>query len=362
VLPRIAGCQGAGTGGTGRGWQTQRVQTERMRRWNDLRDVPAGFGPSVVTIGNFDGVHRGHRSVLGLVVDTARSQGLAAVAITFDPHPLAVLYPDRAPQPLSTTDHKLELLAEVGLDAVLVMPFTRELALWSPRRFVQEVMVDALGAKEVVVGGDTRFGHRNEGDVNTLRELGGELGFGVQVVADQSRSAAAPRERRWSSTMARELVAAGDVEGAAEVLGRPHRMTGVVVHGDHRGRELGYPTANLSPDAVGAVPQDGVYAGRLVRASGDRLPAAVSIGTNPTFDGIERRVEAYALDRTDLDLYGETVAVEFVRRLRPTLRFDGIDDLTRQMADDVDRTRELLSGPAGTVDTAAGELGADQRR
>jgi riboflavin kinase/FMN adenylyltransferase len=332
-----------------------------MQRWNDLRDVPAGFGPSVVTIGNFDGVHRGHRSVLGLVVGTARDQGLRSVAITFDPHPLAVLYPDRAPQPLSTTAHKLELLAEVGLDAVLVMPFTRELALWSPRRFVQEVMVDALGAKEVVVGGDTRFGHRNEGDVNTLRELGGELGFGVQVVADLSRSGApgSVEERRWSSTWVRELVAAGDVAGAADVLGRPHRVTGIVVHGDHRGRELGYPTANLAPDSVGAVPADGVYAGWLWRGD-QRLPAAVSVGTNPTFDGNERRVEAYVLDRTDLDLYGETVAVEFVTRLRPTLRFDGVDDLVRQMAADVDETRQVLDdAPLGS---AAGELGADQRR
>ena len=329
-----------------------------MQRWSDLRDVPPGFGPSVVTIGNFDGVHRGHRSVLAQVVDLAADAGLRAVAITFDPHPLAVLYPDRAPQPLSTTAHKLELLAEVGLDAVLVMTFTRELALWSPRRFVQEVMVDALGAKEVVVGGDTRFGHRNEGDVGTLRELGDELGFGVHVVADLGGSG---EERRWSSTWVRELIGEGDVAGAAEVLGRPHRVTGRVVHGDHRGRELGYPTANLAPDSIGAVPADGVYAGRLVRESGERLPAAVSVGTNPTFDGTERRVEAYVLDRTDLDLYGETVAVEFVERLRPTLRFDGIADLTRQMAADVDRSRELLAG-SDTTAADAGELGADQRR
>jgi len=316
------------------------VQSEPVQRWNDLSDVPAGFGPSAVTIGNFDGVHRGHHAVLGQVVDRARAAGLRAVAITFDPHPLAVLYPDRAPEPLSTTDHKLELLAAAGLDAVLVMPFTRELALWSPRRFVQEVLVDALGAKDVVVGSDTRFGYRNSGDVDTLRELGAELGFTVQVVAELGRR---EQQRRWSSTWVRELVAEGEVAAAAEVLGRPHRVTGKVVDGDHRGRELGYPTANLEPGAVGAVPADGVYAGWMLRASSsERLPAAISVGTNPTFDGTVRRVEAYVLDRTDLDLYGEVVAIEFVERLRPTLRFDGIEPLIRQMADDVLRCRQVL--------------------
>jgi riboflavin kinase/FMN adenylyltransferase len=315
-------------------------QSRPVQRWSDLRDVPAAFGPSAVTIGNFDGVHRGHHAVLGLVVDRARAQGLQAVAITFDPHPLAVLYPDRAPEPLSTTEHKLELLAAAGLDAVLVMPFTQELALWSPRRFVQEVIVDALGAKEVVVGSDTRFGHRNSGDVDTLRELGEELGFTVHVVADLGRRG---EERRWSSTWVRELIADGQVAAAAEVLGRPHRVTGTVVHGDHRGRELGYPTANLASDAVGALPADGVYAGWLVRTElGERLPAAISVGTNPTFDGTVRRVEAYVLGRDDLDLYGETVAIEFVELLRPTLRFDGVEALIRQMADDVARCREVL--------------------
>jgi riboflavin kinase/FMN adenylyltransferase len=315
-------------------------QSEPLRRWNDLHDVPAGFGPSAVTIGNFDGVHRGHHAVLRQVVDRARAGGMRAVAVTFDPHPLAVLYPDRAPEPLSTTDHKLELLAAAGIDAVLVMPFTRELAEWSPRRFVQEALVDALGAKEVVVGSDTRFGKRNSGDVDTLRELGEELGFDVHVVADLGRRG---EERRWSSTWIRELVAEGDVAAAAEVLGRPHRVTGVVVHGDHRGRELGYPTANLQPNSVGALPADGIYAGWLVRTPGvERLPAAISVGTNPTFDGHTRRVEAYVLGRDDLDLYGETVAVEFVERLRPTLRFDGIEALVEQMADDVARCREVL--------------------
>ncbi|GAB6897445.1 bifunctional riboflavin kinase/FAD synthetase [Kineosporia succinea] len=320
--------------------------------WRDLSEVPSGFGPSVVTIGNFDGVHRGHLAVLDHTVQAARAGGLRSVAITFAPHPLAVLQPERAPQPLSTPEHRLELLADTGLDAVLMLPFTPALAEWSPRRFVEEVMTGALGARAVVVGSDTRFGRRNAGDIGTLRELGAELGFTVDEVADLK---AADESRRWSSTLARELIAAGDVRAATDVLGRPHRVTGVVVHGDHRGREMGFPTANLTTDSIGAVPSDGVYAGWLVRAgddgepgacskhdTGERLPAAISVGTNPTFDGDERRVEAYVLGRTDLDLYGERVAVEFVEHLRPTLRFEGMESLIKQMNDDVARCREVL--------------------
>lgn len=320
-----------------------------MQRWSDLNDVPAGFGPSAVTIGNFDGVHRGHQAVLGRLAATAHAQGLSAVAITFDPHPLAVLQPDRAPAVLTTLEHRLDLLAECGLDAVLVMEFTRALATWSPQRFVDEVLVAALDARLVVVGHDMRFGHRNSGDVGTLRELGEHRDFAVDVVDDLGApDDGHPSGRRWSSTWVRTLITEGDVETAGEVLGRTHRVTGVVVHGDHRGRELGYPTANLSQDSVGLVPADGVYAGWLVRLDEPRdgvdrrLPAAVSIGTNPTFDGHERRVEAYVLDRTDLELYGERVAVELVRRLRPTLRFDGIGPLVEQMRADVDECRAVL--------------------
>lgn len=331
-----------------------------MQRWNRISDVPGGFGPSVVTIGNFDGVHRGHQAVLARLVARARERDAAAVAITFEPHPLAVLFPERAPARLTTLEHRLELLAGAGLDGVLVMEFTRELAAQSPREFVRGTLVDVFDAALVVVGPDTRFGRRNSGDVGTMRELGEESGFGVEVQEDLGEQDE-PRhtDRRWSSTWVRELLAAGDVAMAAQVLGRPHRVTGVVVHGDHRGRTLGFPTANLSPDAVGMAPEDGVYAGWLIRlrsapghdapvAAGwgesPRLPAAVSIGTNPTFDGLARRVEAYVLDRDDLDLYGDTVAVEFVDRLRPTLRFDGVDALVRQMKTDVEECHKVLAG------------------
>lgn len=321
--------------------------------------MPPGFGPSVVTVGNFDGVHRGHQAVLGRVAADARAAGAAAVAITFDPHPLAVLRPEHAPAPLQGLDRRLDLMATTGLDAVLVMEFTLELAGWSPERFVADVLAGALHARAVVVGRDMRFGHRNSGDVGTLRELGARYGYDVDLVEDLGGTDEAhPSGRRWSSTWVRELLAAGDVAGAAEVLGRPHEAVGTVVHGDHRGRELGYPTANLSPDADGMAPADGVYAGRLTVLprpgeagavdGGDDgpWPAAISIGTNPTFDGADRRVEAYVLDRDDLDLYGRRVRLEYVARLRPTLRFDGIDSLVTQMRDDVDRARELLAGNA----------------
>jgi riboflavin kinase/FMN adenylyltransferase len=323
-----------------------------VQRFTGLDAVPPGFGPSVVTIGNFDGVHRGHQRLLASVVGVARRRDLPAVAVTFDPHPRAVLRPETAPPVLTTAEDRLRLLEALGLDAVLLIAFTPEFAQWSPERFVREVFVDALHAQAVVVGLDTRFGHRNSGDLGTLRELGGRLGFDVEVVEEFGPGPADVQgSRRWSSTWIRDLLAEGEVAGAAAILGRPHRVVGVVVHGDHRGRELGYPTANLSQDAVGQIPADGVYAGRLVRptlppgAPDAVLPAAISVGTNPTFDGTKRRVEAYVLDRDDLDLYGERVAVEFVERLRPTLRFDGVEALIEQMASDVARSRQVLGAP-----------------
>lgn len=316
-----------------------------MQRWSDVSQIPQDLPGTVVTLGNFDGVHRGHRAVLGEVLAQAAAQGWMSVAVTFDPHPLAVLFPDRAPGQITSLEHRLALLEDAGLDAALVMEFTREFAQLTPEEFVRMVFVDALHARVVVVGEDTRFGVRNSGDVHTLLGLGERYGFEVVTVGDQGADG---EHSRWSSTQVRELLTEGDVRSAAAVLGRPHRVTGTVVHGDHRGRELGYPTANLAQDSTGLVPADGVYAGWLIRprlrtgTPDATLPAAISIGTNPTFDGTQRRVEAYVLDRTDLDLYGEPVTLEFVEYLRPTLRFDGIDELLDQMRIDVDGCREIL--------------------
>nr|WP_297427342.1 bifunctional riboflavin kinase/FAD synthetase [uncultured Actinotalea sp.] len=320
-----------------------------MQCWTDLDQVPRDAGPSVVTIGNFDGVHRGHRSVLARMVAAARAIDGRAVAVTFDPHPLQVHRPDAAPELLTGVADRLELLAETGLDAVLLLEYTLEFARTTPEDFVEGYLVDALGAARVVVGRDVRFGRDNSGDLATMVGLGRRHGFEVDVLEDLHGTA--PAERRWSSTWVRELLADGDVATAAEILGRPHRVRGVVVHGDARGRRLGYPTANLGSTS-GMVPADGVYAGWLRRVDHPEgepdgyLPVAVSIGTNPTFDGVDRRVEAHVPDRTDLELYGEEVVVELVHRLRPTLRFDSVDALVEQMEQDVDRTRALLAtGP-----------------
>lgn len=331
-----------------------------MLRWTDLSQIPADFGRTVVTLGNFDGVHLGHRAVLAAVHDEARSRGGRAVAVTFEPHPLAVLHPERAPEPIIALPERLSLLEDLGLDAVLVMEFTQELAQWTPAAFVERVFVDALHATAVVVGKDTRFGVRNSGDVDTLRALGAVHGFAVRTLEDVGGAVGAAGAAgsgvgsadgggRWSSTRVRSLLASGDVAAAAGLLGRWHRVSGTVVHGAHRGRELGYPTANLCQDSSGLVPADGVYAGWLSRpGTPSRLPAAISVGTNPTFDGSVRTVEAYVLDRTDLDLYGEQVHLDFIAHLRATEKFDSVDELLEQMADDVRRCHDVLGVPRPT--------------
>jgi riboflavin kinase/FMN adenylyltransferase len=314
--------------------------------WHGIDDVPADLRASVATIGNFDGVHLGHRAVLGVTIAAARAVGATAVAVTFDPHPAQVHRPDDCPELLSGLEDRLELLADAGLDAVLVIRYDLEFAGQTAREFVQRYLVDTLHVRRVVVGADVRFGRDNTGDRDTIRGLGEELGFAVDVLHDIE---SAGTRRRWSSTWVRELLASGDVEQAEAVLGRPHRMRGVVVHGEARGRELGFPTANLAPTSSGTIPSDGVYAGWLWRHRGteeaQRMPAAISVGTNPTFDGEVRQVEAHVLGRTDLDLYDEEVVVEFTHHLRPTLRFEGMGPLIEQMHADVARAADLLGVP-----------------
>jgi riboflavin kinase/FMN adenylyltransferase len=318
---------------------------KNVRRWNGITEIPADLAASVLTIGNFDGVHLGHRAVLAEVVAAARAEGVPAVAVTFDPHPATVHRPESAPTLLTGLDDRLALMAQTGLDAVLVINYTEDFARQAPDEFVRRYFVDALHARRVVIGEDIRFGWGNVGDRTTMTELGRRLGFEVEIVHD----VAEPGERRWSSTWVRELLAEGDCAGVARVLGRPHRMRGVVVHGEARGREMGFPTANLDTAATGTIPADGVYAGWLVRYPGApeevSLPAAISIGTNPTFDGVQRRVEAHVLGRTDLDLYDEEVVVEFVRRLRPTVRYEGMAALIEQMRQDVISAADVLGVP-----------------
>jgi len=326
-----------------------------VHRWFGLDEVPQGTGPSVLTLGNFDGVHRGHAAVLGEVVREARSREALAVAVTFDPHPLQVLHPDTAPESITGLDQRLDLLAGTGLDAVVVQPFTRELAAQTPAQYVESVFVRALGAVGVVIGADVRFGVKNSGDITALRQLGEEYGFDVVGLDDLgsapgSQGGSAPgwgvgKARRWSSTWVRELLAAGDVAAAADVLGRRHAVLGTVVHGQARGRDLGYPTANIGePGGAGLIPADGVYAGWLVDDAGTRWPSAISVGTNPQFGEEERRVEAHVIDRTGLDLYGRRVAVEFERWLRPMVVFDDLAGLLGQMRRDVDAARAALRG------------------
>ena len=231
---------------------------------------------------------------------------------------------------------RIELLRAHGADEVRVLAFNAEMAGWSPDEFVARVIVEQLHGALVIVGENFRFGHKAAGDLNFLRAAGERHGFDVKSLAIVGSDGA------LSSTRVRELVAAGDLAGAADVLGRPHEVSGVVRRGDQRGRELGYPTANVPVDESIAVPPDGVYAGWVVRVSGERLAAAISVGTNPTFAGVERRVESYVLDRTDLDLYDEDIRIEFIKRLRGMVRFEEVDDLIVQMRVDIEQTRRAL--------------------
>lgn len=287
---------------------------------------------AVVTIGTFDGVHRGHQALIG----RARAAGSPVVAVTFEPHPVEVFAPAQAPRRLTTIERRVRLLREAGADEVRVLAFDREMAAWSPQEFIDRVLVGQLHASAVVVGENFTFGAKAAGTCELLREAGERHGFVLDEVTLLGGDAP------WSSTRVRALIAEGDVRGATEILSRPPEVEGIVSQGEKRGRELGYPTANIPVDDRVAVPPDGVYATWLVLASGERLPAATSIGTNPTFGEHDRRVEAYVLDRDDLDLYGQRVRLEWVDRLRDMIAFAGIDPLLEQMARDVRQTRSVL--------------------
>jgi riboflavin kinase / FMN adenylyltransferase len=312
-----------------------------VQRWRGLEDIPEGWGRSVVTIGSYDGVHRGHQLIIRHAVDRARELGIPAVVVTFDPHPSEVVRPGSHPPLLAPHHTRAELMAELGVDAVLILPFTTEFSKLSAADFVVKVLVDKLHAKAVVEGPNFRFGHKAAGNVEFLVEQGKVYDFEVEVVDLFVRGEAGGGEP-FSSTLTRRLVAEGDMAGAREILGRPHRVEGVVVRGAQRGRELGFPTANVETLPHTAIPADGVYAGFL-HAQGEVMPAAISVGTNPQFDGTERTVEAYAIDRVGLDLYGLHVAVDFLAYVRGQAKFDSLDALLEQMAEDVKRCRELVA-------------------
>lgn len=305
----------------------------------------------MLTIGTFDGVHRGHVELVRRTVNEARKRRLPSALITFDPHPAQVIRAGDHPAQLTTLARRAELVGQLGIDVFCVIPFTRELAKQSAEEFVHELLVSRLHVAKVLVGENFTFGHRATGNIDMLVELGKRFGFEAESVR-----LFAEHDVTVSSTYIRSVVAAGDVAAAAEALGRPHRVEGVVVHGDGRGRELGFPTANVAPPMYAAIPADGVYAAwfsissparpsapgsKQNRASLGRVAAAVSVGTNPTFSGRERTVEAYVLDK-DVDLYGQYVAVDFVRRLRDMWAFQSREELIDAIAKDVEDTRKAL--------------------
>jgi riboflavin kinase/FMN adenylyltransferase len=312
-----------------------------MQVFRSLDEVPAGFGPAAVTVGKFDGVHLGHLDVFRQLCDRARGEGWAPTVVTFDRNPLAVIRPELAPPALTSTAQQEELLDAAGIAAELVLEFTAELAALSPEEFVKRVLVDALSARLVLAGRDFRFGDRGAGDVDALRGFGERFGFEVAMIDDLLLDDGGT-PRRASSTWIRELLQEGRVREAAAVLGRRPSIRSIVVHGEQRGRELGYPTANLDPELEGLLPRDGVYAAWAF-VDGVRYGAAVSIGNNPTFEGVpQHQVEAHLLDQR-LDLYGRTIALEFVQFIRPMNAFAGVDALVAQLNADELVIRDVLA-------------------
>jgi riboflavin kinase/FMN adenylyltransferase len=318
-----------------------------------VEQIPGGWGRCVVTIGVFDGVHRGHQQLIAHVVRQARRRELPCVLMTFDPHPAEVVRPGSHPAQLTTLRQRAQLVEQLGVDVFCVLPFTPELSRMPADEFVHEILVERLHAAVVVVGENFTFGHKAAGNVEVLGRLGERFGFEVEtdsLVSGPMRplDEGTDGSITFSSTYIRACIDAGDVAAAASALGRYHRLEGIVVRGAGRGgRELGFPTANLSPPAYAAIPADGIYAcwfthrHRGSSEPGRTLPAAVSVGSNPTFSGTERTVEAFVLD-IEADFYGEQVELDFVRRLRGMVRFDSVDELIERMHQDVADTREIL--------------------
>ncbi len=321
------------------------------RVWHDPNEVPSQLAPGVVTIGNFDGVHGGHRRVIDSLVSYASAHDLVPRALTFHPHPRHVMTGSEEPMLITGYEDRNSLVCAAGVADLLDVNFTLEFAQLTAEDFVREYLVELLGARAVVLGKDSRFGRRNEGDFQTMVDLGEKYGFEVVSVEELGADLGGDAEtgERISSSLIRECLLAGNTPEAARMLGRWHTVRDTVRHGFKRGRELGFPTANFSAHPCGAVPIDGVYAGYFSILDGDRflerVPATISVGTNPTFDEgpAHRIVETYVHGSHEYELYDRQAQVEFVERLRPTLAFDGIDALVDQMHRDVAVTRSTLA-------------------
>jgi riboflavin kinase/FMN adenylyltransferase len=305
-----------------------------MRIIRGLPSAPPDRRPSAVALGVFDGVHLGHRAILGAAVAHARASGAPAIACTFDPHPLEVLQPGRAPLPITTLDERLALIAQCGIDGAVVLSFTAELAAVEPEAFVKDVVVGRLAASQVVVGFNHRFGRGARGDATLLRELGDRLGFRVDVVEPLTVDGV-----EVSSTAIRAALGRGDLDGAARMLGRPYTLPGKVVPGAGRGRTLGFPTANVAPDRP-VLLATGVYAA-VAEVGAERRRAVVNIGVRPTFGEDTLAVEAYLLDFSG-DLYGQPIRLTFVSRVREERRFPSVDALRAQIEADVATARQRL--------------------
>ena len=287
----------------------------------------------VVAIGIFDGVHAGHQQIIA----TAKHQGEVTV-MTFDPHPTSVFAPERTPTQLVNIKDRVELLKKAGAVAVDVVTFNKEFSQLSPDQFIEDILIGRFSAEHVVIGENFNFGYKAQGTPKYLTEVGPKYGFGVSIVKLHE-----DRGSTISSSRIRNLIIDGQIERANELLTRNFYLKGPVVHGEKRGREIGYPTANIGLNSLATIPADGVYAGWL-SVGEDRWAAAISIGTNPTFPGVRgRQVEAYALDQVGLDLYDQEAKIEFGYRLRDTLKFDGLPPLLEQMKKDCDQARELTS-------------------
>lgn len=299
-----------------------------MLHWTQTSDVPSDFGRTAVTIGKFDGIHLGHQALLARTVSEAKARGLASVMITFNRHPDALFHPESLKLPLVGPSQKAGLVEQSGIDAMLRLDFNAELADLSPEAFVERVLVSALHASVVVVGPDFRFGKGGRGTTETLMALGLSLGFDVVVLPEVEVDG-----MRVSTSTIRDLLDAGNVEAAAKLLGRLHRTTGMVEHGLKLGRQLGFPTANLSRESEGFLPLDGVYAGWLY-CDGVRYPTALSVGINETIQAVPRLIEAHVLGRKDLDLYDKVVDVDYVSFVRSAAKFDGMESLIQAIQAD----------------------------